>query len=82
MTFGHLHDPDRFIEALRTFHAAQEGSRGRMANELSDAILRKQVDLGIVRQRLVDAGEIELYDELDRFMDLIEPYLSDSGDTE
>ncbi len=82
MTFGHLHDPERFIEALRAFHATAEGSRGSMANALSDAILRKQVDLGLVRQRLVDAGEIELYDELDRFMDLIEPYLSDSGDME
>lgn len=75
-------DPESFIALLRDFQAAGASGRGHMANALSDAILRKHVDLAEVRRQLIDSGEIELYDTLERLMDLIEPYLMENEDME
>ena len=76
---GQVHDPQVFIEALREFHAAPAQGRGELANALSEAIITKRVDLAAVRQALVDAGEHELMDTLDRLLDLIEPYIEEGG---
>ncbi|MBI2496353.1 MAG: hypothetical protein HYY59_00240 [Candidatus Omnitrophica bacterium] len=72
-------DPRVFIEALREFHEALPEQRGALANALSEAIITKRVDLAAVRQELLDAGEPELLDALDRLMDLIEPYIEEGG---
>jgi len=74
-----VQEPQVFITALRAFHNAQERERGHLANAMSEAIIRKRVDLAEVRQRLLDTGEAELLDSLDRFIDLIEPYLEEGG---
>jgi hypothetical protein len=76
---GQVHEPQVFIEALRQFHEAPAERRGELANALSDAILSKRVDLAVVRHALLDANEQELLDTLDRFVDLIEPYLTEGG---
>ena len=76
---GQVHDPNVFIEALREFHEAEAQRRGPMANALSDAIITKRVDLAAVRQALLDGGEHELMDTLNRLIDLIEPYIEEGG---
>ena len=72
-------EPRVFIEALRQFHEADPQQRGGLANALSEAIITKRVDLAAVRQGLIDAGEPELMDTLDRLIDLIEPYIEEGG---
>ena len=74
-----LFDPNVFINALRQFQDTEPDQRGSLANALSDAIIGKRVDLGEVRRNLIDAGDAELMDTLDRFLELIEPYLQESG---
>ena len=76
---GQVHDPNVFIAALREFHESEAAQRGGMANALSDLIITKRVDLGAVRQVLLDTGEHELMDALDRLIDLIEPYIEEGG---
>lgn len=76
---GQVHDPQVFIDALREFHAANTEKRGELANALSDAIITKRIDLAAVRQALLDGGEHELLDVLDRLIDLIEPYIEEGG---
>ena len=76
---GQVQDPEVFIEALREFHEAEASRRGSLANALSDAIITKRVDLAAVRHALLDAGEHELMDTLDRLLDLIEPYIEEGG---
>ena len=76
---GQVHDPEVFIAALREHHEADEQQRGPMANALSDAIITKRVDLAAVRHALLDAGEHQLMDTLDRLLDLIEPYIEEGG---
>lgn len=74
-----VHSPQVFIEALRQFHESDPGRRGELANALSDIIISKRVDLAAVRQLLLDTGESELMDTLDRLIDLIEPYIEEGG---
>ena len=76
---GQVQDPRVFIEALREFHEAPAEQRGGLANALSDAIITKRVDLAEVRQALLDNGEHELMDALDRLIELIEPYIEEGG---
>jgi len=76
---GQVHDPRVFIAALREFHDAQASQRGPLANALSEAIITKRVDLAAVRHELLDAGEHDLMDTLDRLIDLIEPYIEEGG---
>lgn len=76
---GQVHDPQVFIEALREFHEAPADQRGELANTISDAIITKRVDLAAVRQVLLDTGEHELMDTLNRLLDLIEPYIEEGG---
>ncbi len=76
---GQVHDPKLFIEVLRQFHASPPDGRGELANVMSDAIIHKRVDLGEVRQALIDGGDDALTDTLDRLMDLIEPYIEEGG---
>ena len=76
---GQVHDPQVFIDRLREFHAANAEERGELANALSDAVITKRVDLAAVRQSLLDEGEHELLDALDRLIDLIEPYIEEGG---
>ena len=76
---GQTQDPHVFIAALREYHESDGGSRGPLANALSDAIITKRVDLAAVRQALIDHGEHELMDTLDRLLDLIEPYIEEGG---
>ena len=76
---GQVQDPQAFIETLREFHESSANERGALANSLSDAIVTKRVDLAAVRQALLDTGEHELLDALDRLVDLIEPYIEEGG---
>ena len=76
---GQVCDPAVFIAALREYYEADADQRGPMANALSDAIISKRVDLAEVRRALLDAGEHELMDALDRLVDLIEPYIEEGG---
>ena len=76
---GQTQDPGVFIAALREYHDAAPDHRGHMANALADAIITKRVDLAAVRQVLIDHGEHELMDTLDRLLDLIEPYIEEGG---
>ena len=76
---GQVQDPKVFIAALREFHESDAAQRGGLANALSEMIITKRVDLGAVRQALLDTGEHELMDTLDRLLDLIEPYIEEGG---
>lgn len=76
---GQTQDPQVFIAALREYQGSEPAQRGPMANALSDAIVTKRVDLAAVRQALLDTGEHELLDTLDRLLDLIEPYIEEGG---
>ena len=76
---GQVQDPKIFIAALRQFHDSDEAERGELANQLSERIIRKQVDLAEVRQELLASGEHELMDALHRLIDLIEPYIEEGG---
>lgn len=76
---GQVQDPQVFITALRQFQEAEPIQRGQLANALSDAIITKRVDLAEVRQALLNSGEADLMDTLDRLMDLIEPYIEEGG---
>ena len=76
---GQVQDPKLFIAALREFHEAPADQRGPMANAVSEAIITKRVDLAAVRQALLETGEHELIDALDRLIDLIEPYIEEGG---
>ncbi len=79
---GQTQDPQVFISALRQYLEANEGDRGEIANALSEAIVAKKVDLAEVRQILLDTGQADLMDALDRFLDLIEPYLMEGSSGE
>lgn len=79
MSGSRVHDPQVFIQALREYHEAPADQRGELANALSDAIITKRVDLALVRQSLLDGGEAELLDELERLIDLLEPYIEEGG---
>ena len=68
---GQVQDPAVFINVLRQFREADEAHRGPLANAMSDVIITKRVDLAEVRQKLLETGEHELMDTLDRFIDLI-----------
>jgi hypothetical protein len=74
-----VHDPSIFIAALREYHESAAEQRGHMANALSELIIAKRVDLAAVRHELLDTGEHELMETLDRLVDLIEPYLEEGG---
>ena len=63
---GQVCEPAIFIAALREYYEANADQRGPMANTLSDAIISKRVDLAEVRRGLLDTGENELMDALDR----------------
>ena len=76
---GQVQDPKVFIAVLREFHEAPAQGRGGLANVMSEAIITKRVDLAAVRQELLDAGEHDLLDTLDRLIDLIEPYIEEGG---
>ena len=76
---SNVHNPELFIAALRQYREAEGAERGDLANALSELIIRKRVDLGEVRLRLLDAGDVELTDTLDRLIDLIEPYIEEGG---
>ena len=76
---GQVRDPQVFIEALREYHETGDEQRGELANALSDLIITKRVDLAAVRQLLLDTGEQELMDTLNRLIDLIEPYIEEGG---
>ncbi len=76
---SNTHDPEAFILALRQYHQSEAAQRGELANALSELIIRKRVDLAQVRLRLLDAGDGELLDTLDRLIDLIEPYIEEGG---
>ena len=76
---GQVQDPKVFIMALREFHDASSAERGPLANAISDAIITKRVDLAAVRQELLDTGEHDLMDALERLIDLIEPYIEEGG---
>ncbi len=76
---GQVQDPKVFVEALREFHQTDPEQRGLIANAISDAIITKRVDLAAVRHLLLDTGEHELMDALDRLLDLIEPYIEEGG---
>ncbi len=76
---GQTHDPQVFIAVLREYHEAPSEQRGELANTVSEAIIAKRVDLAQVRQALLDTGEHELMDTLDRLIDLIEPYIEEGG---
>lgn len=76
---GQVHEPQAFIASLREFHEAQAAERGALANALSELIIAKRVDLAAVRHMLLDGGEHELLDTLDRLIDLIEPYIEEGG---
>ena len=76
---GQTQEPTVFIEALREFHESEAAQRGPLANALSDAIITKRVDLAAVRHALLEHGEHELIDTLDRLLDLIEPYIEEGG---
>ncbi len=76
---GQVHDPLVFIETLREFYEASVAQRGELANTLSDAIITKRVDLAAVRQALMETGDQELMETLDRLVDLIEPYIEEGG---
>ena len=74
-----VHDPQVFIAALQEYHDSPPEQRGPMANALSDAIVTKRVDLAAVRQVLLETGEHELMETLDRLLELIEPYVEEGG---
>jgi len=76
---GDLQHPDEFIVALRAFHESTVFQRGPLANAMSEVITQKRIDLAQVRQQLLDRGETELLDSLNRFVDLLEPYLEEGG---
>ena len=76
---GQVQDPQVFVTALRQFHEAEPSQRGQVANALSEAIITKRVDLAAVRQVLLDTGEADLMDTLDRLLELIEPYIEEGG---
>ncbi len=76
---GQVQDPQVFIHALRAFHDTPASERGQLANALSEAIITKRVDLAAVRHSLIETGEHELLDALDRLLDLIEPYIEEGG---
>jgi hypothetical protein len=76
---GQVQDPHVFIEALRQYHEASKEEHGELANALSELIIRKRVDLAAVRQQLLDTGEADLMDTLNRLVDLIEPYIEEGG---
>jgi hypothetical protein len=76
---GNVQDPAVFVNALREFHGTEPAQRGAAANALSEAIIRKRVDLAEVRRLLLDQGEHDLLDSLNRLVDLIEPYIEEGG---
>ena len=76
---GQVQYPKVFVEALREYHETQAEQRGELANALSDLIISKRVDLAEVRRLLLDTGEHELTDTLNRLIDLIEPYIEEGG---
>jgi len=80
MTFDlGMHSSGEFIRQLQEFHETPTERRGELANQLSEAIVAKRVDLAAVRQLLLDTGANDLMETLDRLMDLIEPYIEEGG---
>ena len=76
---SNVQDPKVFVAALQEYHELAAEQRGELANALSELIIRKRVDLAEVRRLLLDTGEHELMDDLDRLLDLIEPYIEEGG---
>ena len=76
---SNVQDPRVFVEALRQFHETPEQARGDLANAISELIISKRVDLAEVRHLLIETGDHELMDTLDRLLDLIEPYIEEGG---
>ena len=76
---GSVQNPIVFIEGLRQYYHADKTEQGELANALSELIIRKRVDLAVVQQQLLDAGEADLMDALNRLVDLIEPYIEEGG---
>ncbi len=76
---GQVQEPTVFIAVLREYHGAAQAQRGHLANDLSELIIRKRVDLAAVRQQLLDGGDHDLTDTLNRLVDLIEPYIEEGG---
>jgi hypothetical protein len=80
MPTGPVQDPAVFVEDLRRYHEAGQGTdQGKLANALSELIISKRVDLAAVRLLLLDGGHPELMDTLNRLVDLIEPYIEEGG---
>jgi hypothetical protein len=78
--FGNdVQDPRLFVEVLRQYHETDQDQRGELANALSDLIIAKRVDLAEVRNLLLDTGQHDLLETLDRLVDLIEPYIEEGG---
>ena len=76
---SNLLEPEQFILKLQVFHETREQNKGHLANELSDSIIQKRVDLAAVRLVLLDSGRAALLKTLDRLVDLIEPYIVEGG---
>jgi hypothetical protein len=76
---GQVQDPHAFIQTLGRFAESEPAARGPLANELSERIIAKRVDLAAVRQALLDTGRGDLMDVLDRLLELIEPYIQEGG---
>ena len=79
MPKGPVQDPTVFVVDLRRYHEAANAEQGKLANELSELIISKRVDLAAVRQLLLDGGYADLMDTLNRLVDLIEPYIEEGG---
>ncbi len=76
---GQVQDPKQFIQTLEQFQETESAQRGPIANELSQLIVDKRVDLAAVRQVLLETGRADLMDTLDRLLELIEPYIQEGG---
>ena len=79
MPKGPVQDPAVFVTDLRRYHESAKQEQGKLANELSELIISKRVDLAAVRQLLLDGGHADLMDTLNRLVDLIEPYIEEGG---
>ena len=76
---GQVQDPKAFVQTLARFCEAEPTARGAIANDMSELIITKRVDLAAVRQELLDTGRSDLMDALDRLLELIEPYIQEGG---
>ena len=76
---GQVQDPHVFIQTLGRFAESEPAEGGPLANQMSDLIITKRVDLAAVRQVLLDTGRGDLMDVLDRLLELLEPYIQEGG---